>query len=142
MTDINDPRFHAVLRLDDPDFAAKFRDAIGLKPGERLEITTPQFERTDGNPIAYVPSEPEAFAALKMLNRAQRKAIGMAPWEERPEGELWLFPKEWYASIPAGTEIVDINYQSEQFEAGKTDDDYRFGMLAFGFVFREGAGER
>lgn len=128
--------FDAVLRLDDPNFVEKFRDAIGLRPGEQLEIVTPQFERTDGKRITYIPKTPEEFAALRMLSRDQRKALGMGPWEKRVDGpELWLFPKEWYDSIPAGTEIVDINYEPEKFEPGKTDNDYRFGVLAFGFLF-------
>lgn len=131
----DDPRFDAVLTLGDPDFVEKFKAAIGLKPGERLEIVTPQFERTDGKKIAYIPKSPEEYAALRHLTREQRKAIGMGPWEKRDGGEeLWLFPKEWYASIPNGTELVDINYTPETFEAGKTDDDYRFGMLAFGVM--------
>lgn len=142
MIDINDQRFDAVLRLDDPNFAEKFRDAIGLKPGEQLEIVTPQFERTDGKRVQYVPKTPEEFAALKMLSREQRKALGMGPWEKRDgEPELWLFPKEWYASIPADTEVVDIFYETEKFRPGKTDDDYRFGMLAFGFLFSADTGE-
>lgn len=134
MIDRNDPRFDAVLFMDDPDFAEKFSEAVGLKPGEKLEIVTPQFERTDGNKVAYTPKTPEEFAALRMLSREQRKSLGMAPWEKREGEELWLFPKEWYGSIPAGTEIVDINYAHEKFEPGKTDDDYRFGVLAFGFL--------
>ena len=48
--------------------------------------------------------------------------------------ELWLFPAEWYDSIPNGFPIVDINGCIEQFERGKTDDDRRFGLLAYGVV--------
>lgn len=134
MIDVNDPRFDAVLYMDDPDFARKFSEAVGLKPGEKLQIATPQFERTDGKKITYVPTTPEQYAALKHLTREGRKSLGMAPWDEREDEELWLFPHQWYAHIPAGLEVVDINYAVEKFEPGKTDDDRRFGLLSFGVM--------
>ncbi len=47
---------------------------------------------------------------------------------------LWLFPAEWYEHIPKGLKIVDINGVVENFEPNKTDDDRRFGCLAYGFL--------
>jgi len=49
---------------------------------------------------------------------------------------LYLFPKEWYGSIPNGLEVVNINGGREKFEKGKTDPDTRFGALAFGFLLK------
>ena len=46
---------------------------------------------------------------------------------------LWLYPKTWYDRLPDGLPIVSINYDEEIFKKGVTDDDYRFGMLSFGF---------
>lgn len=52
------------LNADDPDFVEQFRKALGLKPGEKIEIVTPQFERTDGRSITYFPRTVEEYAAL------------------------------------------------------------------------------
>ena len=80
-----------------------------------------------------VPSQPE-------LRASSWGRIFRQPFQRRVRGGGF----RWYrmqptfgykaASIPAGTEIVDINYATEKFEPGKTDDDYRFGMLAFGVL--------
>ena len=48
--------------------------------------------------------------------------------------ELWLLPAEWYDAIPNGFPVTDIFGCIEQFERGKTDDDRRFGLLAFGVM--------
>jgi hypothetical protein len=128
----NDPRFDAMIDINDPDFAAKFADAIGLKPGEKLEIHTPQFTRTDG---LEVPLPVCDFARLHELPADTLKAIGCQKWDE-PDAEgkvLWLYPAEWYDHIPDGTTVVDINGSTEQFKRGVTDDDRRFGALAYGF---------
>ena len=50
---------------------------------------------------------------------------------------LWLFPKELYSSIPDGLEIVDINGSVEKFERNKSDNDSRFGALAYGIAVKK-----
>ena len=52
--------------------------------------------------------------------------------------ELWLFPDEWYSAIPAGLPIININAASELFVPGVTDDDIRFGCLAYGVLIKVG----
>lgn len=47
---------------------------------------------------------------------------------------LWLFPYQWYPHIPEGMELLDINGETELFKKGVTDDDMRFGVLAYGIV--------
>ena len=42
------PEDTQILSMDSPTFAENFAAAIGLQAGEKLEIRTPQFERTDG----------------------------------------------------------------------------------------------
>src|SRR6266704_1965143 len=128
MKDILD-KCDVILDASDPDFADQFREAVGLKPGEKLEITTPQFTRADG----VIPSLPQVdFADLPKMPPETLKAIGCQRWDEpNANGEtLWLFPGEWYAIIPDGTPIVDINYERELFKRGETDDDTRCGALA------------
>jgi hypothetical protein len=120
----------AVLDATDPNFADDFAEAIGARPGDTIEIVTPQFEREQGEPAPCGP--PESLADWEALTRhpvGVLRELGLRPWAE--EGP-WLFPKEWYDHIPAGLSVVDINGASELFEPGVTDNDYRFGMLAFG----------
>ena len=57
--------------------------------------------------------------------------IGMGQWGEHG---LWLFPYQWYDHIPEGMELMCIDGTTEPFKKGVTDDDYRFGCLAFGIV--------
>lgn len=130
--DRNDPRFDAVLDAGDPDFAEKLGNALGLEPGEPVEIITPQFNRTDGlTPV--VPTFD--FANLPSYPEATLRALGCCPWDEPDAiGEvLWLYPAEWYDRIPEGHIVTDINGEDEPFQRGVTDDDRRFGCLAYGF---------
>lgn len=122
-----------ILDANDSDFAEQFREAIGAEPGEPVEIITPQFTRTDG----LVPSLPQTnWADLHNLPVAKLKAIGCCPWDEPNEkGEaLWLLPGEWYNHIPEGMPLTCIDGTTEPFKRGETDDDTRFGCLAYGII--------
>lgn len=124
-----------VLNADSPDFAEQFCEAIGVEPGGTIEIVTPQFKRTDG----LVPPLPQVnFAELSNLPAETLKAIGCQKWDEpNADGEThWLYPHEWYGIIPDGTPIVSISGEKELFQRGVTDDDMRFGALAYGFMSR------
>lgn len=129
-------KFDAMLDMDAPDFAERFAEAIGAQPGEPVQIITPQFKRTDG---LKVPLLQVTFSNLPLYDAATLKAVGCQKWDEpNADGEtLWLFPHEWYAIIPDGTPIVTINGEHETFKRGETDDDMRFGALAYGFLKRE-----
>jgi hypothetical protein len=131
MSDKPEIQFDALLDINDPDFATKFADAIGLQPGEGITFSTPQFERTDG---MSVPLPICDFDRLPELSEATLKAIGCQKWDE-PDADgnvLWLYPAEWYPHIPDGTTITDINGTTERFKRGETDDDMRYGALAYG----------
>jgi hypothetical protein len=130
----NDKRFDVVLDASDENFAADLTKALGVKEGDSINFITPQFERTDGRAVAYFPSTPEEYAALPEMAAHNLKKIGCQKWEEEAGEILWLFPKEWYAHIPNGTKIVDINGDEEEFISGETDDDIRFGALSYGFL--------
>lgn len=125
--------FDAVLDANDPDFARKLAEAIGAKPGETIRVMTPQFERTDG---LHVPVPVFDFAKLPSLAEETLRAIGCQKWDEPDESGkvLWLYPAEWYDHIPNGTMVTDINGKTEAFAHGETDDDMRFGALAYGFM--------
>ncbi len=66
--------------------------------------------------------------------------LGMRRWaQELIEGKetgrtLWLFPLSFYPYIPAGFPIVDLNFKREVFQPFVTDNDDRFGLLAFGVL--------
>ena len=132
MKDILD-KCDVVLDASDPDFAEQFAEAIGTQPGDTVEIITPQFTRTDGvTPVAAL----DDFSALHKLSPETLKAIGCCPWDEPDEkGEvLWLLPGEWYDRIPEGFPLTCIDGKTEPFKRGETDDDTRFGCLAYGVV--------
>lgn len=127
-----DPRFDITLDASDPLFADKLRQALGLSPGESVEIMTPQFERNDGIIVRYCPHTVEEYAALPTYSEQTLTKMGCRKWNDS-DPVLWLFPKEWYNYIPNGLEIVSINGKREKFQHGVTDDDIRFGLLAYGF---------
>jgi hypothetical protein len=71
------------------------------------------------------------------------KELGCRVWNDPREaddefdgGTLLLFPGEWYPRIPADFPIVTINGCAERFVPGVTDDDIRFGCLAYGILVR------
>lgn len=91
-------------------------------------ITGSQHERVDGTVPAAPPKD---FDALRSMKQDQLQELGMRVWDETG---LMLFPGEWYDFIPAGYDIVDISGNREKFEPGTTDNDIRFGCLAFGIL--------
>lgn len=121
--------------------AGKIRAAIGASPDEEIHVTTPQFEREPGRPGPASP--PTDWESLKMLDAQALKELGLRPWgcpedsdgvERTEQGCLWLFPGEWYSTIPAGLKVVTILFEDKMFISGETDDDIRFGCLSFGFM--------
>ena len=135
------------------DLADTILAAIGAKPGDTIEIVTPTFNRHVSElPPAAPVSTAEWFDALKKIAPDELLALGLRRWtkpadddapdaEERWPGEfrLWLFPVEWYTAIPQGYEIVSIMGTREPFERGVTDNDRRFGLLAYGILVSDPA---
>lgn len=122
-----------ILDADAPDFAEQFREAIGVKPGEPIEIITPQFTRTDG----IVPPIPQInWTELAAMAPDTLKAMGCCKWDEPDKNGqcLWLLPGEWYDYVPEGFPLVCIDGTTEPFKRGETDDDTRFGCLAYGVM--------
>lgn len=122
-------KFDAMLDMNDPDFATKLANAIGLKEGEVVEFHGPQFERTDG--IVPIANPSEVISMLPSMGKEALTKLGMGQWGENG---LWLLPYQWYDFIPEGMELMCIDGSKEQFKKGVTDDDYRFGCLAYGIV--------
>jgi len=108
----------------------------------KIQIITPQFEREPGTNAPALP--PRDWKVLLTANKNWLQEIGCRAWNDpldddaenlKFEGKcLMLFPGEWYASIPEGFEVVTISGARKKFERGKTDDDIRFGCLAYGVL--------
>ena len=131
------PEGTPMLDMDSPTFAEDFANVIGLQPGEKLNIMTPQFERTDGVQVPVLVDFND-WENLHKKDPATLEALGFGLWDETVAGKHWLFPKEWYGIIPDGFLVTSINGEQEQFKRGETDDDYRFGCLSFGFIQKNG----
>lgn len=128
------PKGTPVLDMNDPDFANQFRDAIGVKRGDTINIVTPQFKRPENDPPpASVPTD---WTELRSMSCQALKEIGLRAWDEPKNGKvLMLLPGEWYTHIPIGFELECINGKvAPHATTGKdrTDDDIRFGCLAYG----------
>ena len=120
---------------DEGDIAKGLRDALGVGDFDRVICLTPQYERIDGKRISYIPKSEDEF--LNFINNAPDSIlsdVGFGKWDSTQDGKThWLFPHEWYGSIPDGFNALSISGKEETFRAGVTDDDKRFGLLSFGF---------
>lgn len=119
---------------DENALAAAIRKAIGAGPFERVEVVGSPHERRDGKTVTVLPQGAKWLDDLR-ANAPDwvLKEIGLGLWDYEDGQKHWLFPYEWYDHIPAGYEIVDINGNVEAFEPGVTDNDKRFGCLAYGW---------
>jgi hypothetical protein len=108
----------------------KLREALGIGPDDVVHVTGSPHEREPH--MITPPDAPKSFDRLRTMTRAELHRWGLRMWSE--ESGLMLFPAEWYDRIPEGFEIVTINEVTKRFERGVTDDDRRFGLLAFGIV--------
>ena len=122
-------KFDLMLDATDINFANQLKAALGVQDGDTVVIATPQFNRTDGKIVLYFPRTVAEFDALKVLPHDTLEKIGLGLWEEGH----YLYPKEWYWNIPAGYMVDVISDKTEPFVPGETDDDIRFGCLAYGF---------
>ena len=125
-----------ILNMDDPDFIEQLEKALGCNLND-CEITTPQFLREDGILPGKPPKDKKFFDSLKNVPEKTLIQLGLRQWKRGH----WLYPGEWYDSIPEGYPVVDIFGETELFEHGKTDDDIRCGCLAFGFIKNDGNNE-
>lgn len=88
-------------------------------------VSRPQFDRPDGKKAS---APPEPFSAVCSMAREKLHELGCQNWDD----SLVLFPAEWYDHIPNGFLVTDINGDVEPFQHGSTDNDRRFGCLAYG----------
>jgi hypothetical protein len=73
------------------------------------------------------------FRALVKEASIQRLLkCGFRKWDEK--SGLYLIPHSLYHVIPNGFKVTSISGKKEAFKFGVSDDDQRFGCLAFGIV--------
>jgi len=118
------------------ELADQIRKSLGLPENSKIEVVMLQFDRTHRIKV-QPPSEGTDFAKLGELPVAQLRALGFQQWDEGRD--LWLFPAEWYDHIPTGTTIYDFDGEPGVFKHGETDNDQRFGALAYGIMRKEAA---
>ena len=126
-------------------------DALGFKPGDTIQITGSQHDRLHKLEIDFIPQDKKEFEAIiTTASDKNLKKMGFAVWttykyeikDKKPLNKMYLkedevhylFPHEWYNSIPNGYKVIDINGEKEKFINGKSDDDKRFGCLPYGFI--------
>ena len=117
-------------------FVKNFHEILGVKPGEKVNILTPQFEREYELEIDWEPESVAEFNTLKSLPKEVLKKMGIRIWDkdEKTNEVYYLYPGEWFNIIPEGYPIVDIWAKDELFSKETSGDDIRFGCLAYGFM--------
>jgi len=93
-----------------------------------VEVVTPQFEREDGKEPAPAPDGREEFEKLRDADADALEELGLRSWD----GDLYLFPAEWYDHVPEGFEVTNILGETSAFSQSTHSEDRRFGALAFG----------
>ncbi len=88
-----------------------------------------------------VPKTRAEWDRLHTESKTDLKARGMGTWSDPdPDGYvLMLIPHAWYDKIPVGFPLTCISGKTAPHAVkgdGKTDDDVRFGCLAYGVKIR------
>lgn len=121
--------FDQVVHIDDPNVGDKIAEFIGAKPGDTIEIVTPQFTRQKNMPAPKAaPRGLPAWEALRSKSVEELSAMGFGSWD----GGLMLIPGEWFAAVPKRFEVECISGDISAWGDEARDDDIRFGCLAYG----------
>ena len=118
------------------EFAKNFTEILGIKKGDTINITRSQHEREYELEISWKPETKDDFFALKSLPSEVLKKMGVRVWDKNEEtGKThYLYPGEWFNLIPEGYPVISISNKEEFFYKNKSDDDIRYGCLAYGFT--------
>jgi len=122
-------------KASESELAGAIREAIGAGPDDEVSFVTPQFTRERrATPPGSPPASREQWDALLSMSDVGLREMGLRPWDEPDEqGRVtMLLPGEWYRAIPAGFPIVGLNGEEESFVPRQSDNDIRFGCLAYG----------
>ena len=72
--------------------------------------------------------DPTIFTEQELIN------LGFSLWDDNALDKLYLIPAWMYNFLLDGVEFTDIFLDKKIFKKGETDEDARFGCLAFGVV--------
>ncbi len=108
-------------------------EAVGAKEGEAINILTPQFERIEPRKIVFIPTGRKEFNMMQHLPEKELLEMGVGIWEKENGYVHYLYPGEWYESIPEGYGVLTISGKVKEFHKATSDNDIRFGCLPYGF---------
>lgn len=91
-------------------------------------VTHSQCDRSIDDPLPIEYPGHSVLHALSSCSEGTLKEFGLRKWN----ADLWLLPGEWYRYLPDGFVFTNIFDKSEVFKLGKSNDDIRFGCLAYG----------
>ena len=118
-------------------FVENFAEILGIDDGETIQLLTPQFEREYKLKIAWIPQTADEFDEVKKLPAEILLKMGVRKWQHEGNQAHYLYAGEWFDNIPDGYAIVSITGKEKKFKKGVSDDDIRFGCLAYGFIREE-----
>ncbi len=121
-----------MLNMDSPTFADDLANAMGVAPGDKINICTPQFERCDG--VVGVDPSTVVWNNVRSYDHDTLVKMGFGVWEKDEAKVHYLIPHSWYDFVPDGWPLLCIDGEESLFKKGETDDDQRYGMIAYGFV--------
>ena len=112
---------------------------IGINEGDSVQIMTPQFERLKEIEINFIPKVRQELDDIISLSPEEvLMKMGVGIWEKSDDGTtVYLFPGEWYDSIPEGYGVVGLDNKVSKFSKATHSNDIRYGCLAYGFSRKE-----
>jgi len=119
----NDEQFYSIIK----DAPMKILKGLGFGKWETMNNIITENKGRNASQIVNIP----------IINSQDTCSIdigiGNCPTELLlTDEDILLFPAEWYGIIPDGFIVTGLNSESYPFQKNKTDDDRRFGCLAYG----------
>jgi hypothetical protein len=110
------------------------QDNIKYKDESNM-ISIPTIDGSDLDNVAdqianVVNGNPAEFTGSMIFELSSKESRPMELLKE--DEDIILFPGGWYDIIPDGFKCTGIHGQEEIFVKGESDDDTRFGCLAYG----------
>lgn len=81
-------------------------------------------------------SELKKHIDITKLTIEEAKELRFRRWDEELP-DLWLFPLYLVPLIPEGLEVMSISGDKFKYEKDKTDNDIRFGCVAYGIEIKD-----
>lgn len=88
----------------------------------------------ESNKVNWIPKTTKDFNILRRMKKKDLLKLGMKIWEIKNQKALFLFPQEWYETIPEGFTVYDIFGEREKFSKKTHMKENRFGALPYGIM--------